>query len=256
MSGPERLFKDSDLMVDFMLTGQPDFVPPKALDAEEILRRQELVPGQLVAEQQLEGLAGAARLLEAVEEPVDVGHVAAHLAVAGLGTAWYNFGRDPVRRHGDDVNRRRLKLPMLATGDPDRTPTLDGLQQEAASGLRNGVALASLALNALKFAPKKVELAQKHLGRSVGNTSLALACLAIPETSALRTSMATDSQAQRFARRRAQWAMRTARDWARSTGMNPSLAQLTDPDSPLAVAYRRTAPTAQAREAYELAFAG
>lgn len=246
----KRIFKDFDLPTNH-LPGVQHYVPRRARSAAEIERRRGLRPGTLLAEHQVRGLTVASLILDHIEEPVDVQFSSKVLAVSGLNTAWYSFARGAEEK----VMRRRLKLPVLATGSSEHQPNLSILLLGSRDRLSKAVLDAHMLVAANELLPPaEVEDRKRQLGRSVGDISLELACVSSPDGIGRYGDVISDFDAQNFARKRGLWALHHARTLATEVGSYPSVAQLADPDSDLSVYWRRTAPNG-AVDAYEEALA-
>jgi len=241
----KRIFKDFDLPTNH-LPGNQHYVPRRARREAEIARRRELRPGTLMAEHQVRGLTVASLILDQLEDPVDVHFASKVLAVSGINSAWYSFARGAEEK----VMRRRLKLPLLATGNPEHRPNLSMLLLASRDRLSDAVLQAHTLVAVSEVLPEKVEEHKKQLGRAVGGVSLELACVASPQGFGHFGTIVTDFDAQNFARQRGLWALHNARTLAGEMGSYPSIAQLADVDSDLSVYWRRSAPNG-ALEAYE-----
>lgn len=246
----KKPFKDFDLPTNHL----PDaghFVPRRARDAREIDRRRGLRAGTLLTEHQARGLTVAELILDQVEEPEDVQFSSKVLAVSGINSAWYSFARGAEEK----VMRRRLKLPKLATGNPEQLPNLSILLLMSRSRLSQAVARAHVLVAAHETLPAG-EVAERRtiLGREVGAIGLELACVATPGGIGRYGDVMSDFEAQNFARKRGLWALHHARTLVTEIGSHPSMAQLADPDSDVGVYWRRNAPNG-AMEAYEAAVA-
>jgi hypothetical protein len=248
MMSEKRIYKDFDLPTNH-LPGKRHYVPRPARSATEIARRRGLRRGTLLAEHQVRGLTVAAAILEKVEEPVDVQFSAKVLAVSGINSAWYSFARGAEEK----VMRRRLKLPLLATGDAERRPDVTTLLPSARQRVNDAALQAHLLVGANELlSVAKIEDHKKQLGRAVGGASLELACIASQSGFSGFGKTVTDFDAQNFARQRGLWALHHGRTLATEMGSYPSIAQLADVDSDLSVYWRRQAPNG-ALEAYEQA---
>ncbi len=237
----KKPFKHFDLPTKHL--SERHYVPPKARTADEIDRRRSLPRGTVLLEQQQHGLAMAGTMLERVEEPQDVDFATRVLAMCAVNTGWYSFAR------GAQVMRRRLLLPELAGEDGDWRENRQGLLVRLEHDLADTALLATYVLRA-KIDKLDVAFRTKLFGRRVGNLSLALAC--VPKADAAKFLTAFDAQA--LARNEALAIIEGARVLGEEIGVNPSIAQLPDPDSPLSVYWRRRAPNG-AYDAYEEAIA-
>jgi len=217
------------------------YVPSRARHADEIDRRRTLPRGTLLAEQQRDGLHIASNIASNVQSPQDLAFVTDTLAVSGLNAGWYNYAQK------SDVMRRRLLLPELANDDEDWRESRSGLLTKAQEGLVHAAEMATV-FAAAKTERKDTQRQTFLLGRHLGNVALELAC--VPLGNAPRFLSAFEVQS--VAREKALETLERSRIIADQVGTNPSIAQLSDPDSPLSVYWRRNAPNG-AYEAYEQA---
>jgi hypothetical protein len=240
-----RVYRDFDLPTKH-LTGEDHFLPPRARDEAEIERRRALPPGTVLLEHQHAGIKVAESILGQLVEPNDIAFSAEVLAASGLNTAWYLSGRRAP------VQRRRLKLEVLATEDPEQRPTTYMLIQNAQSDFRlanvHSQKLMELHLNAVPAAEQQ----RKVLGRTIGHGALTLSCASLGDQIGYDELQLTDFELQDLARRRGLNALEQARALADQIGTPPSLAQLGNVDSDLSVYWRRQAPNG-ALAAYEQA---
>ncbi len=237
-------FKHFDLPTHH-LTGDKHYVPPKARQPDEIERRRSLPTGTLLAEQQLQGIRIASSIIEHVVERPDVEFTARIVAASGLNSSWYGFAR------GSQVMRRRLQLPLVA-GSLD-VPPLTSTEQLA--GVRQSFTevdtIAEALVMSFETSSRRTSLQKRVLGRALGDASLSLACVA-PGRS--YSSQSDPYEVQAKVRQQGLMALESARTLESQIGTPPSLAQLADQDSDLAVFIRRTAPNG-VYEAYQAAFA-
>lgn len=240
----KRIYKDFDLP-NKHLSGEHHFVPPKARDEAEIERRRAQRPGQLVLQAQHRGIEMAKVILGEVEQPEDIAFVAETLAVSGLNTAWYLSGR------GAPVQRRRLKLEVLATEDPEQRPSSYMLLRNAEDDFGAAIVQSSDLVRFSQEYPPAAGQYRRKLSQTIGHGSLTLSCVAIGDQIGYESAYLTDFDVQDMARQRGLWALEKARTLPITTP--PSLAQLADADSDLSVFWRRNAPNG-ALEAYELAY--
>lgn len=220
-----------------------DYTPPKARRSDEIARRHDLPAGTVLAEQQHSGLTVAHRMLELVDDPKDINFVTNIVAVSGINTSWYNYGR------GGEVMRRRLDLPTLATDEDDWRETREGLLIKAKEGLAHAVLLADSYRQSI-VERRKVARTKRLLGRHMGNVSLQLACVRLGNAPLSLSPFHT----QVIARDQALETLESSRVIGQRIGVHPSVAQLADPDSQTALFIRRQAPNGTF-DAYEQASA-
>ncbi len=123
------MYKDFDLPTNHQAKGE-DYIPPKARQADEIERRRRLPSGTLLAEQQRDGIAISAEALARLEREEDLQFASRILGASALNTSWYLFAK------GAPVMRRRLKLPVLATPEPEFRPNTATAGRNCACGRR------------------------------------------------------------------------------------------------------------------------
>jgi hypothetical protein len=243
----QRPYRDFDLP-NKHLAYERHYVPPRTRDSAEAERRRSLPRGVLLAEQQLKGLQVATTILEQLGQDGEGLRFATRwLAASGLNTAWYSYAHDAP------VMRRRLKLPILATDDPEQRPSALMLHHDIVSSMRQGLTHAARIVVTTGRTPV-VETYQTQVGRIVGKASLTMACFAIGDFIGYESASLDDFDLQDLARRRGLASLEDARTLAAAIGTPPSMAQLANPDSDLAVFWRRQAPQG-AYEAYEAAVA-
>lgn len=207
-------------------------MPPKARTADEIDWRRSHPAGSVLAEQEYRGLLIASKVLKKVHDEPDVAYAASLIAASGLNSSWYDFVRY------SDVMRRRVHLPVLGRGEQGsllgQYNTLDNARMMvdhaavAAQGLMRAVE------NGTAGRARKAVI----LGRTLGEASLALAC--VPDGERVRNM--TPFMAQAWVREQGLHALQQARGMAVDLGTHPSIAQFADPTSDIAVAIRRHAP--------------
>lgn len=209
------------------------YIPARARASDEIDRRRSLPAGTLLAEQQRDGLRIAANIIGYLEEPEDVAFTTEVLAVSGLNAGWYSFAQH------SSVMRRRLLLPELANdeGEEDWRETRVGLLTKVQTGLVVATELAE-GLALARANRHETRRQTVELGRRLGNVSLELACIRLGNAPRLLSAFAVQS----LAREEALITLEQSRVIADQVGVNPSIAQLADVDSPLSVFWRRNAP--------------
>jgi hypothetical protein len=219
------------------------YVPERARASEEIERRHRLPHGTILAEHQRDGLAIASRIMQSVEQPEDLAFAGNVIAMSSLNAGWYNYAAN------SSVMRRRLLLPTLASEESDWRETKTGLLTKAQQGLATSAVLAEV-LVATKVENRSTARAQQQLGRQLGNTSLQLACIEVGTIAGSYSAF----DVQDIARTESLQLLEQARVLGDQVGSHPSIAQLADQDSDLAVYWRRQAPNG-AYQAYEAAIA-
>lgn len=226
------------------LGGEGHYIPPRARDKDEIARRRSLPSGILLLEQQRRGLEIAGSILTLVKEDEDIKFTAKMIGMAALNTGWYAFAQN-----APDVMRRRLLLPKLADHETDWRQTAEGLQIEAVNGIHEVHDIAALMIDRHE-AKTRGRAIPTALGRRIGNVSLQFGAIHHNATNVAGTAF----EVQKHVRDTSLDILESTREFGIKTGSHPSIAQLADPDSPLAVHWRRTAPDG-AYEAYETAVA-
>lgn len=215
------------------------YVPARARSKSEIERRRHLPSGTILLEQQRDGLSIAARILDGIEQPEDVTFATNLIAMSGLNAGWYSYAAD------SSVMRRRLNLPRLADDEIEWRETRGGLLTKAQRGLVDAADLAGT-LAATAAERRATERHERRLGRQMGDVALQLACVELGNVA----QAYSDFDIQNFARERSLYILEEARVFGDKIGSHPSIAQLADPNSDLAVYLRRAAPN-DTLEAYE-----
>ena len=231
---PEQGFRDFDLPRQHLEPKIGHFVPARAIDPIEIVRRRDMNPGSLLAECQLTGIRCASKILEIVTDEEGLPFTCDILGQAGLNTAWYSYAE---RAH--DVMRRRLHLPILAHA---RARNPDFLIEDAVEGYQKAETCARKLKNAIEHGVLSEAPHQRNFGRIIGNTSLRLACYEPAVSGELESAEGDDIRLQDLARKRALELLESARDAYLVMHAHPSIAQLSDPYSPLAVYWYNNAP--------------
>ncbi len=229
----KTIYKDFDLPRQHLYGSEWDFIPPKARDSSEIERRHDLQTGELLGEFEQRGIRMAEHVLTSLidEDPRELAFAGDMLAMASLNSSWYRYAA-----HAPDVTRRRLKLPILRD-QMGRVATRRDLYQVATHRLQQ----AGQAYDVVRVAATSrshQELSMWLANQNLGNAALDL--------------VAINTEFSGVSRRDLQYEMREAslgllgrsRIEGVRIGAHPSLAQLADPDSPLAVHWRRQAPAA------------
>jgi hypothetical protein len=230
---PERQgYRDFDLPNEHLLEGY-HFVPAKAHDPAEIARRRELSRGTLITETQAKGLMVARTVLENIDDEDGLMFAADMLSIAGINTAWYSYAQN------SDVMRRRLKLPLM-THLRLRSP--DAIVEDAVEALGKQVNRAGQLAVATDLRLRSERRHQKELGVGVGNLSLRLAMLEPVVAGAYVGVGDSEELAQEIARTQGLRLLKKAKNMYRNVKTHPSIAQLSDPYSDLAVYWHRNAP--------------
>lgn len=215
------------------------YTPARARSKSEIERRRSLPSGTTLLEHQRDGLAIASQMLEWNEQPEDVAFTSNVIAMSGLNAGWYSYAADAP------VMRRRLSLPRLADEELGWRETRSGLLTKAQQGLARAVTLAG-ALAEAAAEGRSLERHKRSLGRQLGNISLNLACLDLGDVA----GSYSEFDIQNLAREQSLQTLEDARTFGARIGSHPSIAQLADPNSDLAIYLRRCAPN-DTLEAYE-----
>jgi hypothetical protein len=220
------------------------YVPPKSRDSTEIDRLHSLPRGTKLAELQLKGVQVMRSIFENLEiGDESLGFATKLLSASGLNTAWYGFAQN------SSVMRRRLKLPKFDHEDPEQRPSGLMIRGEIVGSLGTAAIYGQLVIDSLKI-PRKNEQARTDLGRKIGNISLAASCLSVGDFFGYETEHMSPFAIQHQARLLGFKSLSDARTLGDAIGVAPSIAQLADPDSPLAVFWRSEAPK-RAYNAYD-----
>lgn len=207
------------------------YVPARARHGDEIDRRRALRPGTLLLEQQCDGLAIAQHMIERAEDRPDIEYLSAMLAACAFNSSWYTYARQAP------VMRRRLEMPQIVSSAYDVRTTTSGMLDR----VRSHMAVTTETADAFRmaYADGRNTLRQSTvLGRQMGDVALGLAT--IPITAATYGLNPVDTQLA--VRERGLETLDNARRLVSVIGVNASIAQLSDPDAPLSVDVRRTAP--------------
>ncbi len=239
MNKEPQPYKDFDLSTEH-LNGRA-YIPPFTRNETERQRRHLLPPGTIILEQQRRGLAISVALLERITEPQDLQFAARMIAMGAINSSWYLYGEHAP------VMRRRLNLPELASAESDWRQDTQGLLVKTRHDLVSATELAeaTVATHINRASTQKI---RSQLGRRVGNASLGLASLEVGTTAQSLSAFAVQARA----RQEGLQLIEDARTLGDRTGTHPSIAQLADPDSDLAVLWRREAPN-EAYTAFEWA---
>lgn len=229
----KKPYKHFDLPTQH-LAGEQHYVPSRARNAEEIERRRMRPRGALVAEQQWRGLEIAGYMLAAQEDTKTAAFIGRLLAASALNSAWYGFAAR------SDVMRRRLHLPLVPVATlEDHTASASSLEQ-ATQHTKDAATASKGLVRAIEAQTPYRHQGKEHVGRTVGNAALSIACLPLGDYPVFETSFV----AQQAARQYSLEALQDARALQHDLGTSPSLAQLADPDSDLSLYIRREAPDA------------
>lgn len=215
------------------------YVPARARRSSEIERRRSLPSGTTLLEQQRDGLVIAGRMLDSVEQPEDISFTSNLIAMSGLNAGWYSYAAN------SPVMRRRLSLPRLADEETGWRETRKGLLTKAQQGLVDAASLASVLVSAT-VERRATERHKQQIGRRMGDIALNVACIELGSVAQSYGAFAI----QDMAREQSLYVLEEARVFGDKIGSHPSIAQLADPNSDLAVYVRRHAPN-ETLDAYE-----
>lgn len=224
------------------------FVPPRALDPNEIARRQGRKPGQLIAEQQLAGIQIAADTLEQLENPTDIKFMASSFALAAFNTAWYLYGQEADM----EVMRRHVDLPFLVGPTAELRPNSSQVLGRAISELRYAADQAHAVERALHYGSPRVHEFRPRAGRQLGSAALNLGVVDLGDKLA-GSPRVRDSKVQQIVRARSTRGTRAARTAVTEIGQFPSLAALAEPLSAFRVFIGRNAPSQEALDIFNQA---
>lgn len=204
---------------------------------EQLAQQRHMYPGTLIPSQQ-------ARSLRVAEHVVNTEYgSAAEQQYANLLIARSFMG---AAAHSLVTDRMYsvLKLARLADGDPKNGSTWyetrEGLQNNVAQQLAWSAQMGELFLESKRADNPELSARRGwHVGKFMGNTALSVIMLDTPDRirgqHPYDVRMHTREQTMTF--------VEEVGDYAQDIGVLPSVAQLVEPDSPLAVDIRRHAPT-------------
>lgn len=237
-------FRDYDSPNRRQYGGEHYIVPPTR-DPLEAIRRIDRPRGVLRFEYQQRGLRIGAAVLRGLQQPEDIEFsrpvLAASLQKAGDYTS--NMGRI-------DVQRSRWKLPDFTEASPLAGLALEAMLQQTADQLDEAATASAKLIYDIARYGTQIKRTGMQLGGRIGHASLMLA-------SAHLAGIAphlSDYDIQWQARIEGLKTAERVGALAETIGTIPSIAQLSDPDSPLSVYWRREAPNG-AYDALETALA-
>jgi hypothetical protein len=207
------------------------YIPERARTKSEIDRRRSMPAGTILAEHQRDGLVVANEIMRNVEQPEDITFATNMIAMSGLNASWYSYAAD------SPVMRRRLNLPILSDEETGWYETSIGLLVKTQHALVGAVAVADSLVKATRERRPTARY-QQQLGRRLGNVSLGLACVELSNSADAYSAF----DMQHFAREQSLRTLEQARTFSDRIGSHPSIAQLADPNSDLAIYLRRHAP--------------
>jgi len=161
------------------------YSPYASRDEIETGRRDSLRPGSLILEQQYYGVGIASSMISELEKNDidDGGFTTRMLAMTGINSSWYSFARK------SDVMSRRLSLPKMSEefGGTAYNETRESLLQKCNRGMFTSAIMAGYLYDMHEYGIKIGERAREvSLGRSLGNTSLSLACLDVVDKQSIK----------------------------------------------------------------------
>lgn len=219
------------------------YVPPKARSDKEAKRRRKNPANTVILEAQTDGADILGRTFEYIAEDEESrDYFARKMGGVCLNTAWYSYANlrpHEVESTQDNVTRRRLELPKHVRIDDEgivHYETLLNNRYEIESSLSQTAHLAYQleTSHRERHEIKKYRL-RKHFGHTIGNLGLRLAATPL-------IGVRDDPYVvQTGVRNAGRDAIETSRELY--DGKYPTVAQLPDLDSQLAVHLRRDAPT-------------
>ena len=223
-----------------------NFVPYPSHDDAVITKRRS-APGTLIPDMELRGI----RVLQQLDpsrfdSPRDQRAARDILARAGIGSAYHGL-------RNEDVMYSPLRLGLVADGTRTRSTeqrytSRDELHAKTQHWLSLAEHTAQGRYTSL-HAEGRSEFAhtlERNTGRYIGNAALSTLVYDMAE----HVSHLHPVDAQLAVREQSLAHLRNVREYSQSIGALPSVAQLVEPDSPVAVDTRRHAPSA-VRRAYE-----
>lgn len=183
------------------------------------------------------GLQIAALMAKDAKKEEDRLFTAHYIGSAALPSAWRFFAEGAH----DEVMRRRLELPYLAVDSPELRASTDDLLYHTGfvfDEARRGNAI--LIRNLEEGDEQKIYTNKCKVGRLIGYGALTLASAELGDQ--LIANPLTKADTQLLVRQRGLNLLKTSRQLAKIIQVVPTLDQLADYDSPLAVQLRRDAP--------------
>lgn len=219
------------------------YVPPRARDEAEILRRKQNPKGSLILEMQADGVEILNKTLEIIGEDKEVvNRFAREIGGVCLNTAWYSYANLPLntsRAKIDNVGRRRLEFPKHARFDDAGEiyyETEVNNRHELEDGFKMSTNLAAKLEKAHKSGrDNNAYILRKKFGHKIGNIGLRLAATHLLGTIGKPYDIQTGVRDAGLS------AIHDSREL--HEGAYPTVAQLADSDSQLLVYLRRSSPT-------------
>lgn len=214
------------------LTGERDYVPFKARTPGEKARRHGRLPGHVLAEQEMRGLAALDTLLERAPDDASRRYLAHFGAIALVNTDWN------LRIRNGSTMYKPVDLAMLAIGEDDQRPTAAGVYEHAAVMLGGVLRMSAGRVIAYEKQWRNISHHKLALGRHAGNLAQMLAAVEVAD----EVRELSPHQTQVYVRERSLDVSHAARTAGEDIGADPTIAQLVDPYSPLVGFIHRTAP--------------
>lgn len=232
-------YKHIDLISTHLAGGIP-YQPELTRDPIEEARRRSYPSHNLINEEQASGL-DVARMALDYDYGTDEERRFAYDRIAEelLNAAYYLYGET------EEVMRRRQFLPTMAEDSSDFRETRSGLLHRTRSGL-DYAADKSHTLTLLHQQGRETTKQRIQLGRHLGNIAIAVECLQLTDV----PQSIGEYDAQKIARFYGVDLMARARTRRNIIGVDPSVAQLSRPNTPVSIEWSKQAPATN--EAYEM----
>jgi len=210
--------------------GIAPYIPRPARQGNEIKRRKSKRRGTLILEQQHQGMAIVALGTLETDGNKEAAEWAAYGATACLGSGPYMFNGDVMHRY--------VSLPMLAAEDIADRPSSDELRETAYLKLAEAAELAGKTVIAheQRVSKKIFTRLAMRTGKTSVEAALMLACVPLGNITSDPGSYLSNQDVQLMVRQTCMSALQATESLAIELGTYPSVAQLSDPLSPLAVA--------------------
>ena len=216
-------------------------IPAKAIDADEIDRRQSLPKNTLIPEHQRAGSIVYKELITLAlhdDNPISIQFLEQNVAPAPFNNSAY------LTQGTAEAMNRHVPLPVMADNRADWQQTPEGARSRAIAAAEQAESSATQLLQGhmIDHVPKyKV----REAGRHFANSALWLANITVADSYPSRD--AYDIQFE--VRRRSLGMLERSRTIGKAIGVHPSLAGLADIDSMYSAWLRRNAPTRRLRDA-------
>ncbi len=212
-----------------------DYVLGPARNPDLIARRRSQPHGVARAEYENRGLNVGSRLLQLVIANGELDFAVPILATAGINTGSYNLVSPP---DGPRHTRRHVVLPTVAGVEDDRRETREDLLVRSQERLTVARSLSAIVVAKTINGSTGLERTKNKLGRSVAEAALLLGAAGLGRFPDSMSAFDVQERVRAHAMELDDAAISLAGD----IGTLPSLLQLGDPDSDLAVYWRRNAP--------------